>query len=149
MNPQEMEQFKVQMMERASLFKKLTDRFGKEILTIVAEHTSNQIRDKLIQTDLETRNLDSVMELLWDRMGAGFEFQTVERNPQRLRIRVTRCFIAEEMRRLRATEIGLVFYCAYDYGFCSGLNPHIRFSRTKTLMNGDDCCNHAYELVRT
>jgi len=52
------------------------------------------------------------------------------------------------MRRLHAADIGSAFYCAYDYGFCSGLNPHIVFSRTKTLMSGDDCCNHNYELTQ-
>jgi len=31
-------------------------------------------------------------------------------------------------------------------GFCEGLNPAIEFTRTKTLMQGDDCCDHAYAL---
>ena len=148
MDSQEMERFKAQMTERALLFKKLTDRFGKEILSLVAEHTSDQVRDGLTKENLQRRDLDRVMELLWDQMGEGFDFQVEQRSPQRLQIKVTKCFIASEMRRLHAADIGSAFYCAYDYGFCSGLNSHIQFSRTKTLMNGDDCCNHNYELTQ-
>jgi predicted ArsR family transcriptional regulator len=126
----------------------LTDRFGKEILDLVADHTSDQIKDKLTKADLPQRDLGMVMKLLWDQMGDGFEFQVEQRSPQRLQIKVTHCFIADEMRRLNAADIGSAFYCAYDYGFCIGLNPHIKFNRTKTLMNGDDCCNHTYEWIQ-
>ncbi|RPI78727.1 MAG: hypothetical protein EHM45_05515 [Desulfobacteraceae bacterium] len=148
MDNRETEQFKAQMTERALLFRKLTDLFGQRIIDVVAQHTSDQIKEKMIKADLPKRDLNAVMELLWDQMGAEFNFQVEQRTPQRLQIKVTKCFIADEMRRLNAADIGLAFYCAYDYGFCSGLNPHIRFSRTKTLMSGDDCCNHTYEWVQ-
>ena len=47
------------------------------------------------------------------------------------------------MRGLHAAELGFAYYCAYDYGFCQGLNPALQFSRTKTLMQGADSCDHA------
>ena len=40
------------------------------------------------------------MELLWDQMGEGTEFTVEERTPEVLRLRVTRCMIADEMRQL-------------------------------------------------
>jgi len=33
-----------------------------------------------------------------------------------------------------------------DYGITDGFNPQIEFSRTKTLMQGDACCNHCYKM---
>ena len=84
MDSQENERLKTQMIERASLFRKLTDRFGKEILSLVAEHTSDQVRDGLTKENLQRRDLDRVMELLWDQMGEGFDFQVEQRSPQRL-----------------------------------------------------------------
>jgi fumarate reductase iron-sulfur subunit len=108
---------------------------------------SDGARERLRTTDLERRDLDTVMELLSDQMGDLSEFTVEERSPKRLRIRVTRCSFAEEMRRLDASDIGEAHYCAYDQGFCEGLNPTIRFTRTKTLMAGDDCCNHTYVLA--
>jgi hypothetical protein len=140
------EQLVVQMQHRAGLFGKLVARFGRGVLDVVHEHTIESTKERLEAADLDRRDLDTVMEILWDRMVEGTEFEVVERSDRVLRLRVTKCLFAEEMRRLGAADIGNAFYCAYDFGFCEGLNPSIRFTRTKTLMDGDDCCNHAYEL---
>jgi hypothetical protein len=140
------EQLKAQMAHRASLFRKLIDRFGSGVLDVVTNHTMETTRERLVAADLDRRDLDTVMEILWDQMVEGTEFELEERTNEVLRLRVTKCFFADEMKRLAATDIGDAFYCAYDFGFCQGLNPAIRFTRTKSLMSGDDCCNHTYEL---
>jgi hypothetical protein len=134
------------MAQRAGLFRKLVDRFGSELLDAVSQHTIEQSQVKLETADLEQRDLDSVMELLWDQMVPGTEFTVEERSSKVLRLRVRKCLFADEMRRLGAADIGDAFYCSYDHGFCRGLNPAIRFTRTKTLMNGDECCDHTYEM---
>jgi len=139
---------KAEMAERAGLFRELVDRFGSGVLDVVSQRTIEQTQARLETADLERRDLDSVMELLWDQMVPGTEFVVEERNSEVLRLRVTKCLFADEMRRLEAADIGDAFYCAYDYGFCRGLNPAIRFTRTKTLMNGDECCNHTYKLEK-
>jgi hypothetical protein len=56
---------------------------------------------------------------------------------------------AELAKKIGGEEIGFALTCAWDYGFCRGLNPEIKFTRTKTLMMGDDCCNHTYRLPKT
>ena len=134
------------MEERAALFRVLADRFGCEVLKAVAEHTARQVEERLERADLTRRNLDAVMELLWDQIGEGMAFDVIERSDERLELRVTKCVFAETMRSLGAHDIGNAFYCAYDEGFCRGLNPAIRFTRTQTLMAGDSCCDHTYEL---
>jgi len=151
MADQEMQQFRTRMLkqemsQRAVLFEKLVDRYGPGVLDVVAENTVEQTRERLQQADLPERNLDTVMEILWDQMGDLAEFAVEERTPERLELRVTRCLFADEMRRLGAADIGLAFYCAYDHGFCQGLNPAMTFTRTRTLMQGNDCCDHTYEL---
>lgn len=140
------EQLKAEMAQRASLFRLLVDRLGSEVLDVVSQHTIEQTKARLEGADLERRDLDAVMELLWDQMVAGTEFEVEERTNTCLHLRVTRCLFADEMAKLNARDIGDAFYCAYDYGFCQGLNPAIEFTRTKTLMNGDDCCDHTYRL---
>jgi len=140
------EQRRAEMEERAALLRKLIDRFGGEVLDVVSAHTAERVRARLEAEEVERRDLSAVMELLWDRISDVISFDVLERTPAALRIRVTRCPFAEEMRRLGATEIGDALYCAYDEGFCEGLNPAIRFERSKTLMAGDDCCNHTYRL---
>jgi len=134
------------MAQRASLFRQLVDRLGGDVLDIVSANTIEQTRQRLENAALESRGLDAVMKLLWDQMVEGTQFEIEERTPTRLQLRVTKCLFADEMAKLGARDIGDAFYCAYDYGFCQGLNPDMVFTRTKTLMNGDDCCNHTYEL---
>jgi len=140
------DQLRTEMEERAALFRVLADRFGCEVLKAVAEHTARQVEVRLQRADLPRRNLDAVMELLWNQMDEGMAFDVIERSSERLELRVTKCVFAEMMRSLDAQDIGNAFYCAYDEGFCRGLNPAIRFTRTQTLMAGDSCCDHTYEL---
>ena len=137
---------KREMHQRAVLFRRLAAELGHRVLEIVDETTIEQTQELLQRAELPKRDLATIMEILWDQMGDTAEFTVEEKSPNLLRLRVTRCLFADEMRKLHAADIGLAFYCAYDYGFCQGLNPAIKFTRTKTLMQGDDCCDHTYEL---
>ncbi len=137
---------KHEMNGRADLFKRLNKKFGQGVLDTVQESVVDQAREQLQQADLPNRDLDAVMEILWEPATDVLEFEVEERAPQLLKLKVTGCLFADEMRKLSAEDIGFAFYCAFDYGFCEGLNPDIKFTRTKTLMQGDDCCDHTYEL---
>lgn len=146
MNEEQRARLFADMSQQADLFRRLIDRFGPGVLDVLAESVSERARDGLAAADLDCRDLTAVMDLLWNQMGGSAEFEIVEQTPERLELRVTRCIYAEEMRRLGASETGLAAFCAFDEGFCQGLNPRIRFMRTKTLMAGDDCCDHTYDL---
>lgn len=134
------------MVERAKLFNKLVAQHGPEILETVAQHISDEAREALQNADIETRDLNAVLETLWNQIGEQVAFTIEEQTPTRLVMRVSRCVFADTMRAHDAADAGYAFYCAYDYGFCQGLNPAIKFTRTKTLMQGDDHCDHTYEL---
>jgi len=43
-----------------------------------------------------------------------------------------------------AGEIGHAAVCNMDYSWPQAFNPAFRMERTKTLMQGHDCCNHRY-----
>ena len=137
---------KREMYQRAVLFRRLAAELGSRVLEIVEETTIEQTKGLLQRAELPKRDLATIMEILWNQMGDTAEFTVEEKRPDLLKLRVTRCLFADEMRKLNAADSGFAFYCAYDYGFCQGLNPAIKFTRTKTLMQGDDCCNHTYEL---
>jgi hypothetical protein len=136
------------MNEKAALFKKLIDRFGKDVLGIVKDQVISETESRLRNADLLVRNLDAVMENLWDHTKLTHTFKVITRTDEQLELRVTQCFYADVMRKSDAAQIGDVFYCAYDHGFCKGLNSDIKFTRTKTLMQGNECCNHIYELKK-
>ena len=142
------ERLREEMAQRAGLFRELIDHYGDGVLDVVAARTDRLAEVSLREADLVRRDLPAVMEQLWDGVDDLIDFDIIEQTEDRLGIRVVRCLFADEMRKHEAGDIGFAFYCAYDDGFCRGLNPAIRFTRTKTLMKGDDCCDHAYELQK-
>jgi L-2-amino-thiazoline-4-carboxylic acid hydrolase len=74
------------------------------------------------------------------------EWTKLEDSDTRQAYRFTRCMWAEAFRELEAQDIGFWVLCQGDAAMASSFNPMIRFSRTKTLMTGDDYCDHVYYL---
>jgi hypothetical protein len=70
--------------------------------------------------------------------------EMVEDTPQAFEVRVTECLWAKTFREMGAAELGYSLICHRDYVECQGFNPRITMVRTKTLMQGDDCCNHRF-----
>ena len=73
------------------------------------------------------------------------EWVKVEDTDIRQAYRFTRCMWAEVFRELGARDIGF-WICEGDGPAAAAFNPSIGFHRTKTLMMGDDCCDHVYYL---
>ena len=55
---------------------------------------------------------------------------------------------AEILRELGEPELGLVI-CARDEPWVRSYNPALAFHRTKTLMEGDDICDHTFCVGQT
>jgi hypothetical protein len=68
----------------------------------------------------------------------------VEDTPQAFEVKVTECLWAKTFREMGAADIGYLLLCHTDYADCQGFNPKITLTRSKTLMQGDDCCNHRF-----
>ena len=91
-------------------------------------------------------SLDDLVRLLWDPLPElGFDFSS-ERRLDGLQFCVTRCPNHELAGRLggNAADWLLHLVCATDPYVVEAFDPPIRFRRTKTLMLGDDHCDHAY-----
>ena len=73
--------------------------------------------------------------------GIEYEVQDTDEGSQ---FKVTRCPLAEMARELGAADWGYICFCADDPPMVAGFNPNMGFRRTKTLMHGDDCCDHFY-----
>jgi hypothetical protein len=54
------------------------------------------------------------------------------------------CLFAETWRSWGAEDIGYAYCCAVDFEMIKALHPNLRLERTKTLMQGDDCCDFKY-----
>jgi hypothetical protein len=73
-------------------------------------------------------------------------FQVVEDTPRAFEVKVTECLWAKTYRDVQAADLGYVLSCYGDFTAAQGFNHKMRLVRTKTLMQGEDCCNHRYVL---
>lgn len=92
-----------------------------------------------------SNTVDDLLDILWESLrNVGGEY-TVEKTNEGVQIYCTRCPIADKYRSISKERYGFLFHCVTDphitAGFCG---PDIGFQRTKTLMEGDDCCDHYY-----
>jgi hypothetical protein len=71
-------------------------------------------------------------------------YEVVEDTPKAFEIRVSQCLWARMFREEDAADIGYAGICHPDFAAAAGFNPKIKLHRTKTLMQGHDCCNHRY-----
>ena len=71
-------------------------------------------------------------------------FEVVQDTPRAFEVQVTECLWAKTFREMGAADVGYLLICHPDYAYCQGFNPRITMSRSKTLMQGDDYCNHCW-----
>jgi hypothetical protein len=85
-----------------------------------------------------------------------YETDSLQKNTQTIRIieyraktveiKVTECLSAKTFRDANAADIGYACLCYANYAASQAFNPKIKLIRSKTLMQGDNCCNHRWVL---
>jgi len=55
--------------------------------------------------------------------------------------KVTECLWAKTYREAEAADLGFILCCYPDFASTTAFNAKLKLIRTKTLMQGDDCCN--------
>jgi hypothetical protein len=70
-------------------------------------------------------------------------FEIVEDTDQAFETKIAECW-ATTSREADAGDIGYAVICHQDFAAARGLNPKLKMVRSKTLMQGHDCCNHHY-----
>ena len=66
---------------------------------------------------------------------------TLEEALREYRFTCTECLNAKVFRDLNAEDLGYIMLCHTDFAATSAFHPKLRLERTKTLMQGDECCN--------
>ena len=62
----------------------------------------------------------------------------------RLECAYTECLYAQTMKEMNAQDLGYILFCHPDFVIAEAINPRLKLERTKTLMQGDEYCDHAY-----
>ncbi|UCC73181.1 MAG: L-2-amino-thiazoline-4-carboxylic acid hydrolase [Gemmatimonadota bacterium] len=73
-------------------------------------------------------------------------WEIVENTDTTFGVEISECLWARTFREAEAADIGYAGICHGDFAWASGFNPQMRMERTKTLMQGHDCCNHRWIL---
>jgi len=60
---------------------------------------------------------------------------------------ITRCRYAEMYKAIGMADLGVILSCGRDFELISGFNPKMKLTRTKTIMEGCDCCDFRITLL--
>jgi hypothetical protein len=125
----------------------MEQRFGAEAREVVHEMARKQefeTREEVGEPEADLRRFCAMI----DRVAAGsHQWERVIDESDRIGYCFTRCMYAEILRELEEPELGLVI-CARDGPWVKSFNPGLGFHRTKTLMEGDDVCDHVFHVER-
>lgn len=74
--------------------------------------------------------------------------EIIEDNEGVFEMRITGCLTERVFREADACDLGYACVCHADFGLTIGMEIDIKLERSKTLMQGHDCCNHRYVLAK-
>ncbi len=139
--------------EKVEILNFLREKLGNQIESLIDEYTKQDAikQWKKIAQKQEKQDIPTLIEILWNQMcgSNGFKFTMTEEKEKEngeYRMNVTHCPFVEVANKIQGNEWGYHLFCMSDFGITEGFNPNIEFSRTKTLMQGDNCCNHCYKM---
>ena len=70
--------------------------------------------------------------------------EEIERTDKVYEMKVTECLWYKIFQEKKATDIGYATVCYGDFSSAKAAHPKITLARTKSLMQGHDCCNHRW-----
>jgi predicted ArsR family transcriptional regulator len=132
--------------EMARLIRAFKERFGEEAYQVVAQITGNKAFSEWqeVAGKSENNSIESLISLLWEPLRAqGFEYEVLKTDVG-FQMKCTRCGFYELAKYCGITDEAFYMVCEADPYIAEGFNPKIGLKRTKTLMQGHDCCDHFY-----
>jgi hypothetical protein len=134
------------------LMKRLSSRIGNDqFLALLSEASSEVSSEAPMKVKPDPgRDMESFTRyFLNDLMPApiyvaALQWDIVEKSSTALEFRFSQCLWASTFRAEDAGEIGYATVCYGDYSYTKAISPNIKLIRTKTLMQGHDCCNHRF-----
>lgn len=143
--------FKARFGGMVNLAKELERELGRErMLEIVGnacdreavESIKAQVGEKSIET------MDDFASFLEEMADSSFYRHTTTmtraREGNMLRFDVRECLWAKTFQDMGDPELGYVICCNGDFAMAPAISPKLRLDRSKTLMQGDERCDHVW-----
>ncbi len=129
---------------------KLRDRIGaKPFLEMLQKAAAEANAERMAKSTLpvEKRTMAAWASALKNPFFAHtLVYEVIKEQPAELEIRVSRCLWAKTFRGAGAADIGYASMCYPDFAGAAAWNPKLKMIRSKTLMQGDEYCNHRYVM---
>jgi hypothetical protein len=132
--------------QKNTLLNAFKKKYGPEVLLLVDQANSEAIHETYQKGnhDVNKRSIEDLVNIIWEPLRKqGLEF-SIEHVDSGIQMKCTKCPVADLYKQVGGTEWGYHLYCAADKHIAEAFNPNIGFRRSKTLMEGHDCCNHFY-----
>ena len=135
--------------EQLEILKKLKERFGEEVIEI-ASSARLAVHKKWMEK-LSKRKSGRPSEIFKHSAFSVtsaeenlLEYEVLEDSDDKFAVKITKCKYADFYIEKGEPEIGYAMHCALDFGETEAYSSEIILERTKTIMQGDSCCNHCY-----
>ncbi|MFW9968525.1 MAG: L-2-amino-thiazoline-4-carboxylic acid hydrolase [Candidatus Thorarchaeota archaeon] len=148
------EHFKDRSSKLVSLIRELEGVLGKEEAHKIVSHWAEKnavedVRTVIESLDRPIESFNDVKVLLrhWvdalnkDKMES---VEITEETANKSVCIVTECIYAKVFNDLKAPDIGYVLHCKQDFPATPAIHPNMRLKRSKTVMEGQDCCDFEY-----
>jgi predicted ArsR family transcriptional regulator len=132
----------------AELIRGLHEKFGDEVYKAVAKLNGDKAFNewKEIAQKNGNNSIDELIKLLWEPLkNEGFQYE-IEKTETGVQFKCTYCPIVDLAKHCGIIKEALHMFCQNDFYIAEGFNPKIGLKRTKTLMEGHDCCDHFYYM---
>jgi len=133
----------------SSLISAFADKIGYDKAVDVAKEVIREDAISSGKTLAEQYSGNSIAELtdivkeVWAKDDA-LQIKMIKESEKELFFDVTYCGYVEIYEKLGVKKMGCILSCIRDFYFLEGFNPKITLKRSKTLMEGGDCCDFRY-----
>lgn len=136
----------------SSIMKIMAEKMGKEkFLELLKDSASESsaLGTKQFAKSLPKNDLASYVQVMkqpdsfWKHV---LTFDILEDKENVFAIKVKECLWAKTFRKVNADDIGYAMICHTDFAAASAFNPKLKMTRTKTLMQGHEYCDHCLTM---
>ena len=140
----------IEAMAVVPIVRAMAERLGMfEALSICRQVNEKEAYERGRQLAMETgrNDIEALVEEVrgWGR-GGGWEMEVLEQTAGTYFFNVTRCPYHDRYNSLGVADFGVCLSCCRDEPFARGFNPDLKLVRTKTIMEGAECCDFRYHL---
>jgi hypothetical protein len=138
------------VQDTPALLHGLTTRWGpraaETIEKVLAPRITSDWREAGAKEARPGTEIEDFTRVLWDPLvKLGFAFTWKDEDGARA-FRVTRCPVKELADRFDLHDWLYHLACASDLSSTPAFSPRLELTRTRLLIRGDDCCDHAYAV---